>query len=102
MQVNSNLKKMSDDAEGIQRPDPVPFYRNKVYIAMIVLLGFVGLGYFVSKGAIGWEIKKITNLFSQFIILIKCMLESIRLTAYTAMVLHGKVKRPEYLRLIFV
>lgn len=53
MQVNSNLKKMSDDAEGIQRPDPVPFYRNKVYIALVVLLGFVGLGYFVSKGAIG-------------------------------------------------
>ena len=53
MQVNSNLKKMSDDAEGIQRPDPVPFYRNKVYIAIIVLLGFVWLGYFVSKGAIG-------------------------------------------------
>ena len=28
MQVNSNLKKMSDDAEGIQRPEPVPFYQE--------------------------------------------------------------------------
>jgi len=53
MQVNSNLKKMSDDAEGILRPEPVPFYRNKVYIAMIALVFFVIGGYYVSKGAIG-------------------------------------------------
>lgn len=53
MQVNSNLKKMSDDAEGIRRPEPVPFYKNKVYIAMLALLFFVVGGYYVSKGAIG-------------------------------------------------
>ncbi|MEO6612501.1 MAG: c-type cytochrome [Chitinophagaceae bacterium] len=53
MQVNSNLKKMSDDAEGILRPEPVPAYRNKVYIAMASLLFFVVGGYFVTKGAIG-------------------------------------------------
>jgi mono/diheme cytochrome c family protein len=53
MQVNSNLKKMSDDAEGISRPEPVPFYRNKVYIAMAALLFFVVGGYYVTKGAIG-------------------------------------------------
>lgn len=53
MQVNSNLKKMSDDAEGIMRPDPVPFYRNKVYIAMLAILFFVVGGYYVTKGAIG-------------------------------------------------
>lgn len=53
MQVNSNLKKMSDDSEGILRPEPVPFYRNKVYIAMIALVFFVVGGYYVSKGAIG-------------------------------------------------
>jgi len=53
MQVNSNLKKMSDDAEGIHRPDPVPFYRNKVYIAMLAILLFIVGGYFVTKGAIG-------------------------------------------------
>ena len=53
MQVNSNLKKMSDDAEGISRPEPVPFYRNKVYIAMAALLFFVIGGYYVTKGAIG-------------------------------------------------
>jgi cytochrome c2 len=53
MQVNSNLKKMSDDAEGIRRPDQVPFYKNKVYIAMLSLLFFVIGGYYVTKGAIG-------------------------------------------------
>jgi cytochrome c551/c552 len=55
MQVNSNLKKMSDDVEGIQRPEPVPFYKNKIYIAMIALLFFVVGGYFVTKGAIGLQ-----------------------------------------------
>ncbi|MFM2139484.1 MAG: hypothetical protein RJA57_1791 [Bacteroidota bacterium] len=53
MQVNSNLKKMSDDAEGIVRPEPVPFYRNKAYIALLALLFFVVGGYYVTKGAIG-------------------------------------------------
>lgn len=53
MQVNSNLKKLSDDTEGIVRPEPVPFYKNKVYIACIALLLFVVGGYYVTKGAIG-------------------------------------------------
>jgi len=53
MQVNSNLKKMSDDSEGIIRPEPVPFYRNKVYIALFALVFFVVGGYYVTKGAIG-------------------------------------------------
>ncbi len=53
MQVNSNLKKLSDDAEGIGRPEPVPFYKNKVYIALMALLFFVVGGYYVTKGAIG-------------------------------------------------
>jgi len=53
MQVNSNLKKMSDDAEGISRPEPVPFYRNKVYIALGAIVFFVVGGYYVTKGAIG-------------------------------------------------
>lgn len=53
MQVNSNLKKMSDDSEGIIRPEPVPFYRNKVYIAMAAIIFFIFGGYMVAKGAIG-------------------------------------------------
>ena len=58
MQVNSNLKKMSDDAEGIMRPEPVPFYRNKVYIAMVSVVLFIVAGYFLSKGAIGLQRQK--------------------------------------------
>ncbi|MGQ0739496.1 MAG: c-type cytochrome [Bacteroidota bacterium] len=58
MQVNSNLKKMSDDAEGIRRPDPVPVYKNKVYIALGAMLAFVVLGYYVSKAAIGFGRQK--------------------------------------------
>src|SRR5206468_11647239 len=53
MQVNSNLKKLSDDKEGILRPEPVPFYRNKVYIAFLAIIFFVVGGYYVTKGAIG-------------------------------------------------
>lgn len=53
MQINSNLKKMSDDAEGIRRPEPVPFYRNKVYIAMFSLLFFAVAGFFFTKAGIG-------------------------------------------------
>jgi cytochrome c553 len=53
MQVNNNLKKLSDDKEGIMRPEQVPFWRNKVYIAMIAVIFFVVGGYFVAKGAIG-------------------------------------------------
>lgn len=53
MQVNSNLKKLSDDTEGILRPEPVPFYKNKVYIAMLAFLFFIVGGYYVTKGAIG-------------------------------------------------
>lgn len=53
MQVNSNLKKLSDDAEGIHRPEPVPFYRNKVYIALVAIVFFVIAGFFLSEAAIG-------------------------------------------------
>ena len=52
MQVNSNLKKLSDDKEGILRPEAVPFYRNKIYIALLALVLFVVGGYYVAKGAI--------------------------------------------------
>lgn len=52
MQVNSSLKKLSDDQEGIVRPEAVPFYRNKIYIALVALVLFVVGGYYVAKGAI--------------------------------------------------
>jgi hypothetical protein len=53
MQVNSNLKKLSDDKESILRPEPVPFWRNKIYIALFAIIFFIIGGYYVGKGAIG-------------------------------------------------
>lgn len=52
MQVNSNLKKLSDDKEGILRPEPVPFWRNKIYIGLLAILLFIVGGYLMAKGAI--------------------------------------------------
>ncbi|MFL5738695.1 MAG: c-type cytochrome [Flavisolibacter sp.] len=53
MQVNSNLKKLSDDRENIHRPEPVPFWRNKIYISLFAIILFIIGGYYVGKGAIG-------------------------------------------------
>ncbi len=53
LQVNSNLRKLSDEKEKIFRGEPVPFYRNKTYIMAAVLLLFAIGGYFVINGAIG-------------------------------------------------
>jgi mono/diheme cytochrome c family protein len=53
MQVNSNLKKLSDDKEQILRPEAVPFWRNKIYIALFAVIFFVVGGFFVAKSAIG-------------------------------------------------
>jgi hypothetical protein len=53
LQVNASLKKMADDKEGIPSAEPIPFYRNKVYITAIVLILFVLGGYWVVIGAVG-------------------------------------------------
>ncbi len=53
LQVNSNLRKLSDEKEGILRSEPVPFYRNKAYIMAAILVLFGVGGYFTINGAIG-------------------------------------------------
>jgi len=53
LQVNSSLRKLADDREGIPSGEPIPFYRNKTYIALFTILLFVVGGYFVIQGAIG-------------------------------------------------
>lgn len=53
MQVNSNLKKLSDDKEGVPAPEPVPFWKNKAYIAFVTVILFLVGGYYTTKGAIG-------------------------------------------------
>ncbi len=51
LQVNSNLKKMSDQKEGVPSPEPVPFYRNKAYIATAAIILFMVGGYTTFQGA---------------------------------------------------
>lgn len=53
MQVNSNLKKLTDVKEGVESPEPVPFWRNKTYIAIVTVILFLIGGYLTTKGAIG-------------------------------------------------
>jgi cytochrome c551/c552 len=53
LQVNSNLRKLADDKDGIPSGEPIPFYRNKTYITLLTLLLFVVGGFYVVKGAIG-------------------------------------------------
>ena len=54
LQVNSNLKKLADDKEGIKSPEPVVFWKNKAYIAIVVVILFISGGYMTTKGAIGF------------------------------------------------
>jgi mono/diheme cytochrome c family protein len=53
LQVNSSLRKMADDKEGVPSLEPIPFYRNKTYITVITMLLFIVGGFFVIQAAIG-------------------------------------------------
>ena len=53
LQVNSNLRKLTDEKQGIHRGEPVPFYRNKSYIMLVILVMFAVGGYYTINGAIG-------------------------------------------------
>jgi len=53
LQVNSNLRKLADDREGIPAMEPIPFYRNKTYITLGTILLFIVGGYYTIQGAIG-------------------------------------------------
>lgn len=53
LQVNSNLRKLTDEKEGVFRGEPVPFYRNKTYLMVGILL-LAGLGgYFTVEAMVG-------------------------------------------------
>lgn len=51
LQVNSNLRKMSDDKDGEVSAEPVPFWRNKAYIALVTIVLFMVGGYYTFQGA---------------------------------------------------
>ena len=53
LQVNSSLKKLSDEKDGVYRSEPVPFYRNKAYLMTGVIALFCFAGYKTINAAIG-------------------------------------------------
>ncbi len=53
LQVNSSLRKLSDEKEGILRAEPVPFYRNKSYLMIGILALFCFGGYTTINAAMG-------------------------------------------------
>lgn len=53
LQVNSNLRKLTDEKDGINRGEPVPFYRNKTYLMAAILVVFAIGGYVTINAAIG-------------------------------------------------
>ncbi|HWB28523.1 MAG TPA: c-type cytochrome [Chitinophagaceae bacterium] len=53
LQVNANLKKLADDKDGIPAQEPVPFWKNKAYIAFVIVILFLVSGYMTVSGAMG-------------------------------------------------
>ncbi|WP_225975321.1 c-type cytochrome [Panacibacter ginsenosidivorans] len=53
LQVNANLKKLAADKEGVPALEPVPVWRNKVYIMFGTLVLFLIGGYYTTMGLIG-------------------------------------------------
>lgn len=53
LQVNSNLRKLSDEKEGIPTGEPVPFWRNKAYIGLLTVVLFVIAGYNLVQWGVG-------------------------------------------------
>ncbi len=53
LQVNANLKKLADEKDGHPGIEPVPFWKNKSYIAFLTVILFIVGGYLTSKGAMG-------------------------------------------------
>lgn len=53
LQVNSNLKKLTDEKDGVKSHTPVPFYRNKAYLLLVIIVLFVFGGYYLVEGAMG-------------------------------------------------
>jgi mono/diheme cytochrome c family protein len=51
LQVNANLKKLADQHDGEPGIEPVPFWKNKSYIALLTVILFIIGGYLTSVGA---------------------------------------------------
>lgn len=51
--VNSGLRRVAHEKEGLPVQKEIPFYRNKVFIAIALVLLFIGVGYTLVNGALG-------------------------------------------------
>ncbi|HEV2481572.1 MAG TPA: c-type cytochrome [Puia sp.] len=51
--VNNNLKKLADEKRGLPPAPHIPWYRNKRWIAFLVILVFLLLGWWVVQAGIG-------------------------------------------------
>jgi cytochrome c2 len=51
-QVNKMLNKNANDKMGLPTKKSIPFYRNKVYIALFAILCFIGVGVYISQGGV--------------------------------------------------
>ena len=53
LQVNSNLKKLTDIKEGFETNEPIAIWKNRTYIAFTIIVLIIAGGYLTAKGAIG-------------------------------------------------
>ncbi len=53
LQVNSSLRKLAEEKDGVIRTEPVPFYRNKTYLMIAIIAFFCFGGYKTINAAIG-------------------------------------------------
>ena len=53
LQVNSNLRKIADETENVRSAEPIPFYRNKAYIAILAIVLFLVGGYLTFQSSQG-------------------------------------------------
>jgi predicted CXXCH cytochrome family protein len=57
--VNSGLKRVANEKDGVPNVKEIPFYRNKVVIAMVLVLCFILAGYWMTNSAV--EMGRQTN-----------------------------------------
>ncbi len=50
--VNSGLRRVANEKDGVPNVKEIPFYRNKVVIAMTVIVLFILAGYWIVNGAV--------------------------------------------------
>ncbi len=50
--VNSGLRRVANEKEGLPNFKEIPIYRNKVVIAVVIVLLFIAAGYWMTNGAV--------------------------------------------------